>query len=60
MRLTSRSQILIRYMSHWVGFNEYGGYTGTEPYISNKETREKIVRGAMDKAKKLSGLVRYE
>jgi len=55
MRLTTRSHILVRHMNHWVGFNEFGVYAGTEPYVANMEERKRIIDGAITKVKKLNG-----
>jgi hypothetical protein len=42
-------------MNHWVGFNEFGVYAGTEPYVANMEERKRIIDGAITKVKKLNG-----
>lgn len=37
-----------------MGFNEFGKYVATHPYISDQEQRRKVIAEAVDKARKLS------
>jgi hypothetical protein len=36
-----------------VGFNEYGKYISTYPYIKNEEDKNRVIGEAIKKAKKL-------
>lgn len=56
MRLISRAHFLIRVcgeMTVWVGFNEFGKFEGTEPYIPDKAERDLVVKLAHEKATRI-------
>jgi hypothetical protein len=53
MRLTSIAHLLVKYNEFWVGFNEFGKYIATYPYIKNEKLRRTVVQQAMEKVKKL-------
>jgi hypothetical protein len=53
--LISRAHFLIRVSDPtvWVGFDEYGRYTGTEPYVSDARERDYVVSLAQEKATRI-------
>ena len=54
MKLISRAHFLILVGQVWVGFNVYGDYVATEPYLSDVKEREEAIRLARRKAEKVS------
>jgi len=54
MRLISRAHFLILVGQVWVGFNEFGDYVATEPYLPNADERDDAIRTARHKVDKVS------
>ena len=53
MKLISTAHLLVKSGKYWVGFNEYGRYIATQPYIPQEEKREGIILEAIRKTQRL-------
>jgi hypothetical protein len=53
MKLISAAHMLIKSGNYWVGFNEYGKYIATQPYIGDVKARGKVIADAIFKGNKL-------
>jgi hypothetical protein len=53
MKLISTAHLLVKSGRYWVGFNEYGTYIATNPYIKEEKERLEIIHQAVKKAQQL-------
>lgn len=60
MRLTSKAVLLIKVGGYWIGFDEYGKYVRTDPYIKDELQRKITIEEAISRGRQLGDRLTYE